>query len=218
MEIEIHMFNGSTYTRAAIRSRGTTRRHFLRPQGWKEYVSTAVGNRLARRLAYLWGAHYKVQFVNRIMPFLEVSQEIMRIMVASELSTFSLQCSFWPLQVVWYIQRKDVTLHTCESKNILRLELCHVKGMFYVIEQPISSLLFEYKPIKRLLKRHGARQVRCSLGAFNAPTLKPAFCLQNKPMIIYHTLQDVASYSIFSRITIKLPHQLPYWGNLVAQK
>lgn len=39
------------------RSRGTTRRHYLRPQGWEEVVSTAVGNRLARRLAYLYGAH-----------------------------------------------------------------------------------------------------------------------------------------------------------------
>ena len=32
------------------RSRGTTKRHFLRPKGWTQHKSTAEGNRLARRL------------------------------------------------------------------------------------------------------------------------------------------------------------------------
>ena len=35
------------------RSQGSTKRHFLRPQGWNCFRSTAEGNRLARRLAYL---------------------------------------------------------------------------------------------------------------------------------------------------------------------
>lgn len=36
-----------------LRSMGTTKRHFLRPEGWSKIRSTAFGNRLARRLAYL---------------------------------------------------------------------------------------------------------------------------------------------------------------------
>ena len=65
-----------------------------------------------------------------------------------------------------------------------RLEYHYQKGSYYVLEQPSSSLLFRYKPIKAmsqsfvsageaLLRRHGARQVHCSLGALGARTLKP---------------------------------------------
>lgn len=36
-----------------LRSRGSTRRHLLRPKGWKQFPSTKEGNRLARRLCYL---------------------------------------------------------------------------------------------------------------------------------------------------------------------
>lgn len=103
-------------------SRGTTRRHYLRPQGWEEVVSTAVGNRLARRLAYL-------------------------------------------------------------------LELCHIKGIYYIIEQPSSSLLFRYKPIKQLLERHGASFVRCALGAYNASTLKPVTLYGTAPFLDNLALQ-----------------------------
>ena len=42
------------------RSRGSTRRHFLRPQGWSRFRSTKEGNRLARRLCYLPGPYYRI--------------------------------------------------------------------------------------------------------------------------------------------------------------
>ena len=51
---------------------------------------------------------------------------------------------------------------------LLRLELCNKLNIFYIIEQPESSLLFRYKPFWRLLKKHSAHRVKCSLGAFNA--------------------------------------------------
>lgn len=54
-----------------------------------------------------------------------------------------------------------------------RLELCQRKGIYYVVEQPISSLLFRNKPVRKILKRHGAKNVVCDLGAYGAPTLKP---------------------------------------------
>lgn len=57
--------------------------------------------------------------------------------------------------------------------NVLRLELCHKLGVTCIIEQPSSSLLFRYKPFFRLLRRHGARRVKCALGAFHALTEKP---------------------------------------------
>ncbi|CAL1128416.1 unnamed protein product, partial [Cladocopium goreaui] len=97
-------------------SQGSTKRHFLRPQGWNCFKSTAEGNRLARRLAYL-------------------------------------------------------------------LELCHKLKIFYIIEQPESSLLFRYKPFWRLLKKHGAHRVKCSLGAFNALTVKPVVFWGTAPFL-----------------------------------
>ncbi len=62
-------------------------------------------------------------------------------------------------------------LQYCSHK--LRLELCWRKNIYYVLEQPTTSLLFMYKPIKKLLARHGAKFVTCSLGVYGAPTLKP---------------------------------------------
>lgn len=54
-----------------------------------------------------------------------------------------------------------------------RLHLCDKLGIYWVLEQPTSSLAFYYKPLRRLVKRQRAKRVRCSLGAFNAATLKP---------------------------------------------
>lgn len=60
----------------------------------------------------------------------------------------------------------------------VRLELCHKLGIHWIVEQPTSSLAFYYKPFWRLIKRHGAKRAHCSLGAFNANTLKPVSCQQ----------------------------------------
>ncbi len=52
--------------------------------------------------------------------------------------------------------------------------MAYRKGIFYIIEQPMSSLLFEYQAVRKLLRRHKAIRVYTALGAYNAPTLKPA--------------------------------------------
>ncbi|CAL1165178.1 unnamed protein product [Cladocopium goreaui] len=97
-------------------SRGSTKRCLLRVKGATHLKSTALGNRLARRLCYL-------------------------------------------------------------------LELCHKLGIFWVIEQPTTSLLFFYRPLRRLMKRHGAKRVGCSLGALNANTTKPVFLWGTVPFL-----------------------------------
>ena len=65
----------------------------------------------------------------------------------------------------------------------LRLELAYRKGCYYIVEQPVSSLLFCYKPLRRLLKRHGAIRVTCALGAYHAPTLKQVSWLQHASLV-----------------------------------
>jgi hypothetical protein len=95
-----------------------------------------------------------------------------------------------------------VKITSSKASIIPRLELCWRKGIFYVIEQPSSSLLFHYKPLrdpwkhlfkrvlysfvvrfhnlcvptKNLLWRHRAHMSECNLGDFNAATLKPVSC------------------------------------------
>lgn len=68
--------------------------------------------------------------------------------------------------------------HSRRVGPLPRLELCHKLGVFYILEQPSSSLLWHYGPVFRLLKRHGARCVKCSLGAYGARTLKEVSWIQ----------------------------------------
>lgn len=47
------------------------------------------------------------------------------------------------------------------------------KGHFYVLEQPISSLLWRMKCVLQCLERHGAQRAVVHLGTYGASTLKP---------------------------------------------
>ena len=38
--------------------------------------------------------------------------------------------------------------HIPQRNELPRLELCYQKKIFYIIEQPLSSLLWQYKPVK----------------------------------------------------------------------
>lgn len=47
------------------------------------------------------------------------------------------------------------------------------KGHTYVLENPLSSLLWRFPAIRRTLRRHGAVRVVVQLGYFGASTIKP---------------------------------------------
>ena len=83
-----------------------------------------------------------------------------------------------------------------------RLELCHKLGIFWVIEQPTTSLLFFYRPLRRLIKRHRAKRVGCSLGAMNANTTKPVAELQFSLSQAYETLNTLLWINVASRSCI----------------
>jgi len=48
-------------------------------------------------------------------------------------------------------------------------------GLVYVIEQPLTSVLYEWLPMVGLLGRTGARRVVVHMAAFGADTSKPMF-------------------------------------------
>lgn len=54
------------------------------------------------------------------------------------------------------------------------MEYHYRKGTTYVLENPMSSLLWRFKCVRNCLKRHGAHRVVVNLGAYGAQTLKPA--------------------------------------------
>lgn len=53
-----------------------------------------------------------------------------------------------------------------------------VKGHFYVLENPLSSLLWQYRCIRKRLQQHRAVRVVINLGNIGASTQKPVPCLQ----------------------------------------
>ena len=53
------------------------------------------------------------------------------------------------------------------------LEYHFAKNCHYVLENPLSSLLWKFRCIHRCLQRHGAKRVVVYLGAYGAHTLKP---------------------------------------------
>ena len=55
------------------------------------------------------------------------------------------------------------------------LELAKKKGAFWTIEQPGSSLLFNYSPVRETIQRHGARFVYFNMGEYGARTMPLGF-------------------------------------------
>ena len=66
------------------------------------------------------------------------------------------------------------------------LEYHQRKGHYYIIEQPLSSLLWRHKGIQKRLKKHNAKRVVVHLGNYGSPTAKPVACRVNiQYMVIY---------------------------------
>ena len=74
-----------------------------------------------------------------------------------------------------------------ELQNILvsrvsfLLLLCHRLRIFWAIEQPRSSILFEHRRLNRVINLCGARIYTWDMGAFGAHSLKPQHCVGTWP-------------------------------------
>ena len=75
------------------------------------------------------------------------------------------------------------------ANNRLVSRMCHLlefffgRGIYYIIEQPRSSLMFEHPRLKKLLRRHAAAAIKTELGAFGAETLKPVIFTGTAPIM-----------------------------------
>ena len=53
------------------------------------------------------------------------------------------------------------------------IKLAHKMHVYVVIEQPLTSLLFRYKPVFLALQKVGAQKISLQLGDFGAASAKP---------------------------------------------
>ena len=63
------------------------------------------------------------------------------------------------------------------SAEVIRV--CHVAGVFWSLENPSSSKLWEFGPIRDLLGLHGTFEVRFDACRFNGMSKKPTSLLTN---------------------------------------
>ena len=82
------------------------------------------------------------------------------------------------------------------------LDFHEKKKQYYVLEQPLSSLLFRYRCIAKRLRKHGAKRVVISLGSYGANTNKPVLWLHLETcycnlmlMCFWQTNQEPTMYS-----------------------
>lgn len=69
-------------------------------------------------------------------------------------------------------------------RMIYLCEYCHKKGLHYCIENPMSSLLWTYRPMEAMLKRHGCRAISVPLGAYGALSEKRVTLYTTAPYLL----------------------------------
>ena len=62
------------------------------------------------------------------------------------------------------------------ERLVLALEFCATRGCVWIIEQPGTSIMFEYPAMQRRLERQRAVKVRLDMGAYGAESQKATIC------------------------------------------
>lgn len=77
-----------------------------------------------------------------------------------------------------------VRQHNCIADFVAKVILvCHERGIYFIIEQPLSSVLFHYAPIAEAIAIAGGRSVSVRLGDFGAETTKPLRLVGTAPWL-----------------------------------
>ena len=87
------------------------------------------------------------------------------------------------------------------SRMSLLLDYIFRHGIFYIIEQPRTSIMWKHPRLKKTLKRHKALKVRADLGALGAESLKPVILAGTAPYL--SKLQVVAPKKVRAKIQQK---------------
>ena len=83
---------------------------------------------------------------------------------------------------------KPKSLHVkVQSQNRLVSRICHLlhlcwtRGVFWVLEQPKSSVLFQHRRFKKTMKLHGATAIDMDMGAYGGPSVKESVLVGTAP-------------------------------------
>ena len=89
-------------------------------------------------------------------------------------------------------------------------------GIYFVIEQPLSSILFSYRPVREALQRAGACRVSFQLLVFGASSSKPLALHGTAPWL--YTLEIIAASLVKPTKRVKLSSSGPqgWTGNKLA--
>ena len=63
------------------------------------------------------------------------------------------------------------------------VELCHARHVWYVIEQPLSSVLFHHPALAAAIRRSGGRRYKVELGRAGAASAKPLSLVGTAPWL-----------------------------------
>ena len=69
------------------------------------------------------------------------------------------------------------------SRLCILLDMCWKRGVYYIIEQPATSLMWQHPRLMALLQKHGAQTIVTEMGAFGGDYQKPSKLVRTHPLI-----------------------------------
>lgn len=85
----------------------------------------------------------------------------------------------------------DVALRSVVAQNalverlVLVLEILALRGVFWIVEQPASSCMWDYPAMRSLRERHGLQPRLLDMGAYGGTSQKPTHLLGTAPYLKY---------------------------------
>ena len=108
----------------------------------------------------------------------------------------------------------DITLETVVRNNALAervallLEVVSLQGGYWLLEQPRSSMLWDYPAMKAVLERHGCTPAYLHMGAYGGRTLKPTTLMGTAPF----------AHELARTCTARQQLRLQLWGAKTTTK
>ncbi len=69
------------------------------------------------------------------------------------------------------------------ERLVLVLEVCALKGVYWILEQPANSVLWQYPAMRDCLDRQGAQSCALEMGAYGAQSVKPTTLMGTAPFL-----------------------------------
>lgn len=124
-----------------------------------------------------------------------ITLQLVRRVVTHGTVWFGIPCSSWVFMSrgsthrSWWRSEGNTTYENVRRQNKIArrmcylLQYCFMRGINYVVENPVSSLLWRYRCVRKLLRKHRARRISISLGAYGAHSAKQVILAGTAPWL-----------------------------------